>query len=158
MCSCEDGEQPRVFERQMRKARRRAHSCCECGFTIGSGDWYEESRGLWGDAWDSFRTCLKCATRREAWASIECRPAFTQLRETIHECLMTWNYDPGVQRDRRSIDRGVGRQYLAAMRAARAELRAKVQLLERNRAERYAAAGRRRELAKRVSSHLGEGI
>lgn len=163
MCSCEDGNPPRVFERRLRKARplRLPYECCECGYEILHGDWFEESRGLWEGGWDSFRTCLKCAARRKAWAAIECHPVFTQLRETITECLVTRNtyHDlAGQRRIRRVVDRDVGRMYLVALRAARAALRAEIELLERNRADRYADAGRRRELAKRVASHLGEGI
>jgi len=158
MCSCDDGDPPRVFESRLRKARPLGHpyECCECGNEILHGDWYEDVNGLWSDSWDSFATCLRCAARRNAWAAIECAPAFTRLGETIHECLTANDYDG--KRMVRRIDHAAGRDYFVALRTARAALRSEVQKLEAVRAERYRQAGAKREALKRQRAHLGEGI
>lgn len=160
MCSCEDGEAPRVFETRLRSSRRE-HRCCECARPIPHGAWYEDANGLWDDRWDSFSTCLRCAARRNAWAAIECAPAFKQLRETI-ECMTrrVWRGRDANGRSiyARHIDRKAGRQYLAALRAARSALQGQVAKLEAERAARYSQAGKRREALKRQRAHLGEGI
>jgi hypothetical protein len=91
-----------------------------------------------------------------AWVEVECHPLFTQLLETIRECLVANDYDS--KRMVRRIDRVVGREYVRALRAARSQLHGEIALLEQQRAERYAEAGRQRELAKWLAAHIGEGI
>jgi len=160
MCSCDDGDPPRVFDSRLRKARPLGHpyECCECGYEILHGDWFEDVNGLWEGGWDEFRTCLKCVARRRAWIAIECSPVFTQLHETIAECIMGWHWNAPLKRDERCIDRNAGRAYLTALKDARAVLRAEVQKLEAERAQRYRQAGAKREALKRQRAHLGEGI
>lgn len=162
MCSCSDGDGPKVFERVLRKARPlksvAGYQCCECAREIKRGDWHEEVSGLWGESWDQFRTCLRCVARREAWRVVECAPVFGSLRETIVECLVTNDYDRGIGRMRRHIDRKVGLEYIVALRAARAKFNTELEAEERLRSEHYAIAGQKREAKKKILAWLGDGI
>jgi hypothetical protein len=154
MCGCEDGDQPKVFESVLRKARNMRHAngyrCCECDRCILHGDWYEEAGGLWDTTWDSYRTCLRCVARREAWNAVEgCRPPFEELTEAIIECI------------REMRDKLLGsdtRPYLLALRKARADLREQVAKLEAQRDERYHLAGVAREERKKALAWCGSGI
>lgn len=157
MCTCDDGDPPKVIERTLRQARA-GYPCCECSRRIQHGNWYDETRGLWGDSWDTFRTCLRCEARREAWTAVECAPVFGQLSEAIRECLVTTDYDRGIGRARRHIDRVAGREYLLALRAARDSVRVEVARLVSARAERYRLAGVAREQRKRALADVGGGI
>ena len=150
MCVCESYDGPTVFEsvyRMARPLRGKSYSCCECARTIKHGDWYRESRGLWEDTWDTFRMCLRCWTRREAWAEVEdCQPVWGggELAESILECFL----EEPEQRPR----------YGAAFRKHRTLVAGEVAALEAARAERYRLAGVERERRKWERAHLGEGI
>jgi len=157
MCSCNDSNPARVFERTLRKARR-GYACGECSKRIEHGDWYEEVRGLWEGGWDTFWTCLRCTTRREAWAKIECRPAFTQLHASIIECLITNEYDREAKRTRHLLDRDTGKSYLAALSSARANLSVVIAWSEAERETRYRNAAVARQQAMRAKRELGAGI
>lgn len=161
MCSCDDGESPRVFERRLAKAHASRsgalHWCCECRRDIALDEWHEDASGLWSGTWDRFKTCLRCVARREAWAQLECRPAFTQLHETIRECLVTHDYDRGIGRMRHRIDRSLGREYLRGLRSARESVRSALAQLEAQRRERRRASNMAR-WSKPAPTHLGEGI
>jgi hypothetical protein len=146
MCSCEDADEAKVYERALRKAKR-GFQCCECPRRIQHGDWYEDTRGMWEAGWMSIQTCLRCAARREAWARIECMPPFTELAKTIRECLHE-THDP--KRDLLV--------YRSALRTARAKLRDEVTVLETTRAERYRLAGIARMAKRRAKREMGAGI
>lgn len=60
-----EGESPAVCNRRVVRARKQ-HQCCECGCRIPPGVNYEFVRGLWGETWDTFRTCSWCVLVR-AW-------------------------------------------------------------------------------------------
>lgn len=61
--SQDEGEEPSAFRVETRKARER-HTCSECERAIEPGDAYEHASGLWGDEWDTFRTCEACVAFR----------------------------------------------------------------------------------------------
>src|ERR1044071_2635216 len=147
MCSCEDGEQPKVFERVLRKARgkraRDGYQCCECRRRIGHGDWYEEVGGLWDGTWDKFRTCLRCAARREAMTIVHGRPAFGGL----HEYISDWEDNGGSLRE-----------LAVEVRTQRTALGEQIVELEAPRAERYRIAGVAREERKKALAWCGSGI
>lgn len=152
MCSCEDADEAKVYERALRKAKR-GFACCECPRRIQHGDWYEDTRGMWQAGWMSIQTCLRCAAQREAWARIECMPAFRRLRETVIECLVTRFYDG--TRYVYCVDRETGALYRSALRTARAKLREEVTVLETTRAERYRLAGKARQAKRRRETGAG---
>jgi hypothetical protein len=54
-----DGDAPKVHDTVFRAARK-PHRCSECREEIAQGVLHEVVRGLWGDRWDTFRTCLPC--------------------------------------------------------------------------------------------------
>lgn len=67
-CVClpyEDG--PQVAVVRMRRAKRE-HRCCECMGTIGVGERYEHTRGLWdGPPWITYKVCDPCREIRDAF-------------------------------------------------------------------------------------------
>jgi hypothetical protein len=58
-----NGEQPRVSESKVRKARQ-LHFCYECQRMIKVGDTYNVIKGNWEGKWYKFKTCLSCAELR----------------------------------------------------------------------------------------------
>lgn len=152
MCSCGDGEPPRVYAERYRKARKPL-ACSECRNAVQRGSWYVDIQGLWGDSWDNFRQCLLCHARYAAWQKVECSAIMAELHGTIIQCLVTHDYfssrEQGV-RHRRTIDRETGRAYLVAKRAARARIDVEVNDTEAAHRQRYSAAAVAREAAKRL--------
>jgi hypothetical protein len=153
MCSCGDGDPPRVLAQRYRKARK-PRACSECSRITPRGRWYVEINGLWGDSWDYFTQCLNCCARYDAWQKVECSAVMAQLHETIVECLVTHERYPrvgdGVTRIRRTIDRETGRKYLAAKRVAWARINTEVNQLADAQRLRYFIAAKSREAAKRL--------
>jgi hypothetical protein len=149
MCGCESGDQPKVFESVLRKARgkraRDGYRCCECARLIKHGDWYQEESVLW-DSWGSYRVCLRCVARHEALFEVdECQSPYGQVRECIAECL-------------RSMDREEWQMYGEAFRDRLARVRSRVSTLEAARAERYRLASVGREERKKALAWRGSGI
>lgn len=67
----DDAELPRVYNTQMRCARK-PHKCRECSDRIEVGHPYEVATGLYEWGWGEFKTCLPCvAVREEAIARVE---------------------------------------------------------------------------------------
>lgn len=153
MCSCGDGEPPRVYAERYRKARKPL-ACSECTRIVQRGSWYVDIQGLWGDSWDNFRQCLNCHARYAAWQKVECGAIMTQLHESIVECLVQRSSGfISATREywrRRTIDRETGRAYLAAKRASRARIDVEVNDAAAAQQKRYSAAAVAREAAKRL--------
>jgi hypothetical protein len=91
-CDCEE---PDAFRQVMRTARVE-HRCCECYATIGPGDPYEYSSGVWDSRGDSFKTWDLCAEMRGFFGDKlteagDCGPPFCGLVAWIRESgTMNW--------------------------------------------------------------------
>jgi hypothetical protein len=87
-CDCSlrsgDFDAPKVSRVRIVKARK-AYACCECGDTIPFGAMHECVRGLWGDDWESIRTCLACAAIRDHYCHMG--HVYGQLAEHLEYCL-----------------------------------------------------------------------
>jgi len=144
MCSCDDGDAPKVFTDQFRRARA-GWACEECPRRIQHGQWYVECRGLWDQTWQTYQICMRCWARQRAWSEVEgCHPPFGTLADSIQECILE--------------ETDVGRRYIKALRAHRAKLAHQILALETARRERYRLAGTAREAKRRQLAHLGSGI
>lgn len=98
-CSCfvvdDNGDMPKRFKEEYRRARK-SYWCDECGGEIKKGDRYQYVRGLWYDAYDTWRTCIGCINIIE-----ECfcsRPIFGNLNEWYRD-LSGVNLDGTVEDD-----------------------------------------------------------
>lgn len=69
-CTCSidmgasDYDAPKVCNTTYPTARKE-HQCCECGRTIEPGEEYERVDGVWGDHWDTYKTCTGCRRLRD---------------------------------------------------------------------------------------------
>ena len=67
-CSCVyvdmDYFAPEFFVSKDRKARK-AHTCCECGATINTGDNYRVESGKWEGVFNYYKTCSACIEIRD---------------------------------------------------------------------------------------------
>ena len=85
-CSCDlDGvERPHLWSEKMRVARV-PHTCCECRREIRPGERYEHARGLYGDRWDSYATCLGCHHLRRAYCPNGW--VYGELHVAVEDCI-----------------------------------------------------------------------
>jgi hypothetical protein len=69
-CGCayveSDGETGVVLSQRVQKARK-AHRCCACGRKINNKEHYEYVSGIWGDCFDTYKTCVDCLSIRKAF-------------------------------------------------------------------------------------------
>lgn len=86
---------PEAFSSTTRKARK-VHTCCECNTTIGIGEKYQYSSGIWEGTPDNFKQCLNCNNIMENVSSYVTYddfgndpPYFCELREWFmgFECI-----------------------------------------------------------------------
>lgn len=83
-CYCEDFDRPSVVSTTIRKARK-PHKCCECDKEIHKGQRYQFISGLWDGEWDSYKTCLPCASIRNQYCPHGA--IFGNLVVVVFECL-----------------------------------------------------------------------
>jgi len=70
---------------EMRNVRaRKRYQCVECDSIIAVGDVHEVASGNYGGDWYRYRTCLPCASIRQAHC---CSWVWGDLRETLIEVM-----------------------------------------------------------------------
>lgn len=96
-CSVDDYEAAKVCTVRMVRARKQ-HACGECRRTIETGEQYEVVKGLWGDRWETHKTCLGCTRIRQHFCSGGW--FYGALPELIEECIgFDYTADPGDDDD-----------------------------------------------------------
>jgi len=83
-CSIIVDSSPEIFESKIVIARKK-YTCVECHSEIEIGQRYEYSNGLWGGQWDSFKTCIPCASIRRDFCPGGSE--FGNLCNEIYDCL-----------------------------------------------------------------------
>lgn len=65
--SWDDFDAPSAYREVWRRALR-SHRCCECDRGIAAGAVYHYASGVWDGRGDSHKTCIRCASVRDALA------------------------------------------------------------------------------------------
>lgn len=86
-CYC-DWDPPSVYRKTEHTARRKTRKCSECGATVGLGERYQLTFGVWDRVADSFTTCARCLAL-EDWVRAHVPCLCLEHGNLIENCLET---------------------------------------------------------------------